>query len=102
MMRALQRDQNDPRVSENGLPIAFIEFDRENKRMRPPLRYEVTPDVLPEKWGEKRAIIWERLLERKWLFRKDPDADAFIVDRSASGFGVDLGQDLSEGSGSGQ
>ena len=94
MMQTLQRDQDDPRVSENGLPVAFIEFDRENSRMRPPIPYEITPDVLPEKWGEKRAVIWDRLLERKWLVRKDPDSDAFIVDRSAPGFGLDLGQDL--------
>jgi hypothetical protein len=96
IMRALQRDQDDPRVSEDGLPIAFIEFDREMNRMRPPLPYEVTPDVLPEKWGEKRAVIWERLLERKWLVRKDPDSSAAIVNRSAPGFGADLGLDLSE------
>jgi hypothetical protein len=96
MMRALQRDQDDPRVSENGLPIAFIEFDRENNRMRPPLPYEVTPDVFPETWGWKRAVIWERLLERKWLVRKDSDSSAAIVNRSAPGFGEDLGLDLTE------
>ncbi len=95
MMRALQRDQDDTRVSEDGLPIAFIEFDREMNGMRPPLPYEVTLDVLPEKWGEERAVIWERLLERKWLVRKDPDSSAAIVNRSAPGFGVDLGLDLS-------
>jgi hypothetical protein len=95
-VRALQRDQDDPRVSENGLPIAFMEFDRENHRMRPPLPYEITPDVLPEKWGKKRTAIWERLEERKWLVRKDPDTNAAIVNRSAPGFGRDLGPDFSE------
>jgi hypothetical protein len=94
MIRALKRDQDDPWVSENGLLIPFIEFDREMNRMRPPLPYEVTPDGLPEKWGEKRAVVWERLLERKWLVRKDSDSSAAIVNRSAPGFGVDLGLDL--------
>ncbi len=96
VMRALQRDQDDPGVSENGLPIAFIEFDRENNRMRPPLPYEVTPDVLPERWGEKRAAVWGRLLERKWLVRKDSDSSEAIVNRSVPGFGGDLGLGFTE------
>jgi hypothetical protein len=96
LMRALDRDQHDPAVSEDRLPIAFMEFDREKNKMRPPLPYEVTPDALPEIWGTKRALIWKRLLERKWLFRKDPDSNAAVVNRSATGFGVDLGPGLSE------
>jgi hypothetical protein len=77
MVGSLRHDQQDPRVSAEGLLVNFIGFY--NSRRIPPLSEIIEKQKLIDAYGEaKAAVLWKALREKGWIIPHHDDQEADI------------------------
>ncbi|MGA3284533.1 MAG: hypothetical protein ABSD57_08750 [Verrucomicrobiota bacterium] len=81
---SLRHDQQDPRVSAQGLLVNFLGFD--NSQRMPPLSEIIEKQKFIDAFGEeKAAAIWKALREKGWIVPRHDDKEADIKRRGQYG-----------------
>ncbi|MGD0208720.1 MAG: hypothetical protein ABSC89_14055 [Verrucomicrobiota bacterium] len=81
---SLRHDQQDPRVSAEGLLANFLGFD--NSQRMPPLSEIIEKQKFIDAFGEeKAAAIWKALREKGWIVPRHDDREGDIKRRGQYG-----------------
>ena len=81
---SLRHDQQDPRVSAEGLLVNFIGLD--NSQRMPPLSEIIEKQKFIDAFGEETAAaIWKALREKGWIVPRHDDREADIKRRGQYG-----------------
>ncbi|MGA2801212.1 MAG: hypothetical protein ABSE97_02400 [Verrucomicrobiota bacterium] len=77
IVRSLRHDQQDPRVSTEGLLVNFLGFD--NSQRMPPLSEIIEKQKFIDAFGdEQAAAIWKALREKGWIVPRHDDREGDI------------------------
>ena len=84
IVRSLRHDQQDPRVSAEGLLANFLGFD--NSQRMPPLSEIIEKQKFIDAFGEETAAaIWKALREKGWIVPRHDDREGDIKRRGQYG-----------------